>query len=113
MSIKSPPRSKRLRPGSSSTNRSISLFEVVAWCEIVLTIVLMLVAISACVWFSARVYRPGVLMYGQRPGLRQLVKMVWIIRGTRVLTAVLLLLAFHSNRNIMLVKERFQFFGFC
>ena len=51
---------------------------VVFWCEIVLTIVLMLVAISACVWFSARVYRPGVLMYGQRPGLRQLVKMVWM-----------------------------------
>jgi len=45
---------------------------------IVLTIALMLVAISACAWFSARLYRYGVLMYGQRPGLGQLVKMVWM-----------------------------------
>jgi ABC-2 type transport system permease protein len=49
---------------------------VVAWWEIVATIALMLVAISACTWFSARAYRLGVLMYGQRPGLGQLVKMV-------------------------------------
>jgi len=48
----------------------------VAWWEIVATIALMLVAISACAWFSARTYRLGVLMYGQRPGLGQLVKMV-------------------------------------
>ena len=48
----------------------------VAWWEIVVTIVLMLVAILACTWVAARLYRLGVLMYGQRPGLRQLVKMV-------------------------------------
>lgn len=48
----------------------------VAWWEIVATIAIMLVAISACAWFSARAYRLGVLMYGQRPGLRQLMKMV-------------------------------------
>jgi ABC-2 type transport system permease protein len=50
----------------------------VTWWEIVATIALMLVAISACAWFSARAYRLGVLMYGQRPGLGQLVKMVWM-----------------------------------
>ncbi|HEX6478408.1 MAG TPA: ABC transporter permease [Ktedonobacteraceae bacterium] len=47
-----------------------------AWWEIVLTGALMLVAILACVWFAARVYRLGVLMYGQRPGLGHLLKMV-------------------------------------
>jgi ABC-2 type transport system permease protein len=48
----------------------------VAWWEIVLTIALMLVAILACTWFAARLYRYGVLMYGQRPGLGQLLKLV-------------------------------------
>jgi len=48
----------------------------VAWWEIVVTVALMLVAILACTWFAARLYRYGVLMYGQRPGLGQLVKLV-------------------------------------
>jgi len=48
----------------------------VAWWEIVVTIALLLVAILACTWFAARLYRYGVLMYGQRPGLGQLVKLV-------------------------------------
>ncbi len=48
----------------------------VVWWEIVVTIVLMLVTICACAWFAARLYRFGVLMYGQRPGLGQLVKLV-------------------------------------
>jgi ABC-2 type transport system permease protein len=50
----------------------------VAWWEIVVTIALMLVAILACTWFAARLYRYGVLMYGQRPGLGQLLKLVWM-----------------------------------
>ncbi len=48
----------------------------VAWWEIVVTIALMLVTILACVRFAARLYRYGVLMYGQRPGLGQLLKLV-------------------------------------
>ncbi len=48
----------------------------VAWWEVIVTIVLMLVAISACTWFAARLYRLGVLMYGQRPGVGQMLKMV-------------------------------------
>jgi len=47
----------------------------VAWWEIVITIGWMLVAILACTWFAARLYRLGVLMYGQRPGLGQLLKL--------------------------------------
>ena len=49
-----------------------------AWWEVVVTIALMLVAILACTWFAARLYRYGVLMYGQRPGLGQLLKLVRI-----------------------------------
>jgi len=41
-----------------------------------MTVALMLVAISACTWFAARLYRYGVLMYGQRPGLGHLLKLV-------------------------------------
>ena len=48
----------------------------VAWWEIVITIALMLVAIVASTWFAARLYRYGVLMYGQRPGLGQMLKIV-------------------------------------
>jgi ABC-2 type transport system permease protein len=36
----------------------------------------MIVAIYLCAEISARIYRFGVLMYGQKPGLRQLVKLV-------------------------------------
>ncbi len=50
----------------------------VVWWEIVLTIALMLATIFICALFSVRVYRLGVLMYGQRPGLGQLMKMVWM-----------------------------------
>lgn len=48
----------------------------VAWWEIVLTIVLMLGAIVICSVIAGRIYRFGVLMYGQRPNLRQLARMV-------------------------------------
>lgn len=47
----------------------------VAWWEILLTIAITLVAIFACAWFAARLYRVGVLMYGQRPGLRQIMRL--------------------------------------
>ncbi|HLX58702.1 MAG TPA: ABC transporter permease [Ktedonobacteraceae bacterium] len=50
--------------------------DTVAWWEIVVTVALMLLTILACVWFAARLYRYGVLMYGQRPGLGQLLKLV-------------------------------------
>jgi ABC-2 type transport system permease protein len=49
----------------------------VAWWEIVVTVALMLLTILACIWFAARLYRYGVLMYGQRPGLGQLLKLVF------------------------------------
>lgn len=48
----------------------------VAWWEIVLTIALMLMAIAICAVLAARIYRFGVLMYGQKPGLRQLARLL-------------------------------------
>src|SRR5262249_46040809 len=49
---------------------------VAAW-EIAMTIALMVVAIFVCALISARIYRFGVLMYGQRPGLRRLARLAW------------------------------------
>jgi ABC-2 type transport system permease protein len=48
----------------------------VALWEIAFTIVLMIVAIIVCAFIAGRIYRAGVLLYGQRPGLGQLVKLV-------------------------------------
>lgn len=48
----------------------------VAWWEIVMTIALMIIFIVICSFIAGRIYRAGVLMYGQRPGLRQLVRLV-------------------------------------
>ena len=44
------------------------------WWEILLTIVIMIVSIFVCAIIAARIYRYGVLMYGQKPSMRQLVK---------------------------------------
>ncbi len=48
----------------------------VAWWEVVVTILLMVAAIAACAWIAARLYRYGVLMYGQKPSLRQLARII-------------------------------------
>ncbi|HLX41633.1 MAG TPA: ABC transporter permease [Ktedonobacteraceae bacterium] len=48
----------------------------VAWWEIAFTIVLMIVAIFICALIAGRIYRFGILMYGQRPGLGQLIRLV-------------------------------------
>ena len=54
--------------------------EVVSWWEIGLTTILMLAAICGCTLISARIYRFGILMYGQKPSLGQLAKLVYISR---------------------------------
>ncbi|HKV58166.1 MAG TPA: ABC transporter permease, partial [Ktedonobacteraceae bacterium] len=48
----------------------------VAWWEIVMTLALVLATIFACTWFAARLYRLGVLMYGQRPSMGRLMKLI-------------------------------------
>ena len=53
----------------------------VAWWEIVVTTALLLVTILACTWFAARLYRYGVLMYGQKPSLGRVMKLAFSQRG--------------------------------
>lgn len=48
----------------------------VAWWEIVMTVGLMIVSIVLCTSLAARIYRMGVLMYGQKPGLGSAVKLL-------------------------------------
>jgi ABC-2 type transport system permease protein len=38
------------------------------WWEITISTVVMIVAIFVCTWGAARIYRIGILMYGQKPG---------------------------------------------
>ncbi|MFH0902753.1 MAG: ABC transporter permease [Pseudomonadota bacterium] len=44
--------------------------------ELVLSAVVLLVSIAAAVWLSAKVYRIGILMYGKRPSLREIIHWV-------------------------------------
>jgi ABC-2 type transport system permease protein len=50
----------------------------VAWWEIPMTVGLMILTALLCAWLSARIYRYGILSYGQRFRLSQLAK---VIRG--------------------------------
>ena len=45
-----------------------------AWWEIALSLVIMGVTIYGVIWVSSRIYRVGVLMYGKRPTLPELLK---------------------------------------
>ena len=42
--------------------------------EVALAIAILLATIVAALWFAARIYRVGVLMYGQRPGFRAMIR---------------------------------------
>jgi ABC-2 type transport system permease protein len=44
--------------------------------EVVLSIALLLACIAATLWLAARIYRAGVLLYGQRPGIRAIAHLV-------------------------------------
>jgi ABC-2 type transport system permease protein len=51
----------------------ISLGSPAMW-EIALSIVLMLATIYAVLWFASRIYRVGILMYGKRPSLPEIMR---------------------------------------
>jgi ABC-2 type transport system permease protein len=53
----------------------IILGSVPAW-QIALSIALMVVAIVVVIWLCARIYRVGVLMYGKKPNLPEIIR--WI-----------------------------------
>jgi ABC-2 type transport system permease protein len=48
----------------------------IIWWEVLLTIGIMIVASLVCAIFAARIYRNGILMYGQKPGMKQLINLV-------------------------------------
>ena len=54
-------------------NFRISLAMPERW-EIVLSIVLILFTIAAVLWVSARIYRVGILMYGKKPNLPEIMR---------------------------------------
>jgi ABC-2 type transport system permease protein len=51
----------------------VSVSQPPAW-QIALSISLSLATLYGLVWFSSRIYRVGILMYGKRPTLREIVK---------------------------------------
>lgn len=53
----------------------ITATEVPIW-QIALSIVLMLITFYAAIWVAAKIYRVGILMYGKKPSLKDLIK--WI-----------------------------------
>ncbi len=53
----------------------ITTSEAMAW-EIVLSIALLVAAIVGALWLAARIYAAGVLLYGQRPGARDIWRLV-------------------------------------
>lgn len=48
----------------------------VPWLEVVASVALMLLACLAAIWLAARIYRVGVLMYGKKPSLGELMRWV-------------------------------------
>ena len=44
--------------------------------EVLLSIALLVVCIFGTLWLAARIYRAGVLLYGQRPGVRAVIRLV-------------------------------------
>lgn len=46
----------------------------VPWYDVALSIVLMLLTIWVVMWFTARIYRVGILMYGKRPNLPEILR---------------------------------------
>ena len=48
-------------------------FEIVWW-EKLLSIVILYASAIAVVWVSAKIYRVGILMYGKKPSVKELIK---------------------------------------
>jgi len=46
------------------------------WIEIVASIALLVVCVPVVIWAAAKVFRTGVLMYGKRPGWREVLRWV-------------------------------------
>jgi ABC-2 type transport system permease protein len=54
-------------------NFRTALTSVPAW-QIILSVVLMSLTIGVVIWISSRIYRVGILMYGKRPNLPEIIR---------------------------------------
>lgn len=50
-------------------------FDIPIW-QLILSLLLLFATAVAIVWFSAKIYRVGILMYGKKPSIREMIK--WI-----------------------------------
>ena len=46
----------------------------VSWWEVLISILLLFGSIVGTVWFAAKIYRIGILMYGKKPSYKELFK---------------------------------------
>ncbi|HRP02773.1 MAG TPA: ABC transporter permease [Candidatus Kapabacteria bacterium] len=51
----------------------IAAAEVPIW-QIALSVVLLTITFFACLWFAAKIYRVGILMYGKKPTFKDIIK---------------------------------------
>ncbi len=51
----------------------IAAAEVPIW-QIALSVVLLFITFLACLWFAAKIYRVGILMYGKKPTFKDIIK---------------------------------------
>ncbi|CAM1333852.1 ABC transporter permease [Tenacibaculum aestuariivivum] len=49
----------------------------VAWWEIAISMILLILTFMVIVWVAAKIYRVGILMYGKKPTYRDLWKWIW------------------------------------
>jgi ABC-2 type transport system permease protein len=54
-------------------NFRTALTAVPAW-QIILSVVLMSITIAVTIWISSRIYRVGILMYGKKPNLPEIMR---------------------------------------
>jgi ABC-2 type transport system permease protein len=47
---------------------------VVPWWQLALSVVLMVAATYGVLWLASRIYRVGILMYGKRPTLPEIIR---------------------------------------
>jgi ABC-2 type transport system permease protein len=47
---------------------------VVPWWQLALSVVLMAAATYGVLWVASRIYRVGILMYGKRPTLPEMIR---------------------------------------
>ena len=50
-------------------------YDIPLW-EHILSLVLLFVAAYGCVWISGKIYRTGILMYGKKPSVAEIIR--WI-----------------------------------